>query len=54
MVRLAACLIGLAGVLGLMAGGKRVAGTDRLPFGLMLAAAGFAVWLGLALGYAPG
>jgi len=46
MVMLAACLIGLVGVLGLMAGGKRVTGTDRLPFGLMLAVAAFAVWIG--------
>lgn len=53
-VLLAACLIGLAGVLGLMAGGKRLTGTDKLPFGVMLGAAGFAVWLGMALGYAPG
>jgi leader peptidase (prepilin peptidase)/N-methyltransferase len=54
LVLLAACLIGLAGVLGLMLGGKRVAGTDRLPFGVMLAAAAFAVWLGMALGPLPG
>ncbi len=54
MVLLAACLIGFAGVLGLMLGGKRVAGTDRLPFGTMLAAAAFAVWIGLALGGVPG
>lgn len=53
MVLLAACLIGLAGVLGLMAGGKKLTGTDRLPFGLMLAAAGYAVWIGQTLFPAP-
>lgn len=54
LVLLAACLIGLAGVLGLMIGGKRVTTTDRLPFGVMLAAAAFAVWLGMALGALAG
>lgn len=54
LVLLAACLIGLAGVLGLMMGGKRMTATDRLPFGVMLAAAAFAVWLGMALGPLPG
>ena len=54
LVLLAACLIGLAGVLGLMLGGRRVTATDRLPFGVMLAAAAFAVWLGLAIGPMPG
>ncbi|WP_332310435.1 A24 family peptidase, partial [Altererythrobacter lutimaris] len=53
LVLLAACLIGLAGVLGLMLGGRRVTATDRLPFGVMLAAAAFAVWLGLAIGPMP-
>ncbi|OSZ66786.1 prepilin peptidase [Sphingomonas sp. IBVSS2] len=53
LVLLAACLIGLAGVLGLMLGGRRVTATDRLPFGVMLAAAAFAVWLGLAIGPLP-
>ncbi|MDQ0251375.1 leader peptidase (prepilin peptidase)/N-methyltransferase [Sphingomonas kyeonggiensis] len=53
LVLLAACLIGLAGVLGLMVGGHRVTATDRLPFGVMLAAAAFAVWLGLAIGPIP-
>ena len=54
LVMLAACLIGMAGVLGLAMGGRRVLPTDRLPFGVMLASAAFAVWLGMALGYAPG
>jgi leader peptidase (prepilin peptidase) / N-methyltransferase len=54
LVLLAACLIGLAGVLGLMLGGRHVTATDRLPFGVMLATAAFAVWLGMALGYSPG
>jgi leader peptidase (prepilin peptidase) / N-methyltransferase len=49
VVMLAACLIGFAGVLGLLASGKRLTGTDKLPFGVMLAAAGFAVWLGNVL-----
>lgn len=49
LVLLAACLIGLAGVLGLMLGGRRVTATDRLPFGVMLAAAAFTVWIGQAL-----
>ena len=53
-VMLAACLIGLAGVLRLLLGGKRVTATDRLPFGVMLAAAAFAVWLGMALGPVTG
>ena len=48
------CLIGLAGVLGLMMGGKRMTAADRLPFGVMLAAAAFAVWFGMALGPLPG
>lgn len=53
MVLLAASLIGLAGVLGMMAGGRTLTGTDRMPFGVMLAAAGFAVWLGMALSARP-
>jgi leader peptidase (prepilin peptidase) / N-methyltransferase len=48
-VLLAAALIGLAAVLGLRMGGRRVSATDRLPFGVMLAAAAFTVWLGSAL-----
>ncbi|WP_342250496.1 prepilin peptidase [Sphingomonas sp. OTU376] len=53
LVLLAACLIGLAGVLGLMLGGRRITATDRLPFGVMLAAAAFAVWLGQAINPPP-
>lgn len=49
LVLLAAALIGLAAVLGLYMGGRRVTATDRLPFGAMLAAAAFAVWTGQAL-----
>lgn len=54
LVLLAACLIGFAGIFGLMLGGHKVTATDRLPFGVMLAAAAFAVWLGLAIGPIPG
>ncbi|WP_413740781.1 prepilin peptidase [Sphingomonas sp. Sphisp66] len=54
LVLLAACLIGFAGIFGLMLGGQKVTATDRLPFGVMLAAAAFAVWLGLAIGPIPG
>lgn len=46
LVLLAASLIGLAAVLGMMARGRRVRATDRLPFGVMLAAGAWAVWLG--------
>ncbi|UZK67084.1 prepilin peptidase [Sphingomonas sp. M1-B02] len=47
MVLLAACLIGLAAVLGLRSAGRKLVATDRLPFGVMLGAAGFAVWVGM-------
>jgi leader peptidase (prepilin peptidase)/N-methyltransferase len=46
LVLLAASLIGLAAVLGMMSTGRRVRATDRLPFGVMLAAGAWAVWLG--------
>lgn len=46
LVLLAACLIGLSAVLGLYLGGRKPAGTDRLPLGSMLAFAAWAVWLG--------
>lgn len=49
LVLLAAALIGIAAVLGFLMGGRKVTGTDRLPFGVMLAAAAFTVWLGQAL-----
>jgi leader peptidase (prepilin peptidase)/N-methyltransferase len=49
LVLLAAALIGLAAILGLWMGGRKVAATDRLPFGVMLAAAAFTVWIGQAL-----
>ncbi|MDP5278107.1 prepilin peptidase [Sphingomonas sp. DG1-23] len=49
LVLLAAALIGLAAVLGLYLGGRRVTATDRLPFGVMLAAAAFTIWIGQTL-----
>lgn len=49
LVLLAAALIGIAAVLGFMMGGRKVGATDRLPFGVMLAAAAFTVWIGQAL-----
>jgi leader peptidase (prepilin peptidase)/N-methyltransferase len=53
LVLLAAALIGMAAVLGLYMGGRKVAATDRLPFGVMLAAAAFTVWIGQALTPTP-
>lgn len=49
LVLLAGALIGLAAILGLRMGGRKVAATDRLPFGVMLAAAAFTIWLGTAI-----
>jgi leader peptidase (prepilin peptidase)/N-methyltransferase len=49
LVLLAGALIGLAAVLGLWMGGRKVGATDRMPFGVMLAAAAFTVWVGQAL-----
>lgn len=49
LVVLAACLLGLGVVLAAMLRGERVSGSARLPFGTMLAAAAFAVWIGEAL-----
>lgn len=46
LVLLAASLIGLAAVLGLMSAGRRVHATDRLPFGVMLAVGAWTIWLG--------
>lgn len=54
LVLLAAALIGVAAVVGLYVGGRKIVATDRLPFGVMLAASGFAVWLGMALDYSAG
>lgn len=53
MVLLAACLIGLSAVLGLYLGGRKPAGTDRLPLGSMLAFAAWVVWLGSVIPLAP-
>lgn len=52
LVLLAASLIGLAVVFAMIASGRRVRATDRLPFGVMLAAGAWAVWLGPHL-FAP-
>ncbi|UYY78286.1 prepilin peptidase [Sphingomonas sp. R1] len=49
MVLLAASLIGLAAVLGMRSAGRQVRATDRLPFGIMLAAGAWAVWIGQQL-----
>jgi leader peptidase (prepilin peptidase) / N-methyltransferase len=49
MVLLAAALIGLAAVLGFMSAGRKLTATDKLPFGVLLATAAWAVWLGHAL-----
>jgi leader peptidase (prepilin peptidase) / N-methyltransferase len=48
LVLLVACGVGIAAVLALRAGGKRVAATDRMPLGVLLAAAAWAIWLGTA------
>ncbi len=42
---LAACAIGIAWALALMWRGAAVGGATRLPFGVMLVAAGWAMWL---------
>ncbi|WP_333572159.1 prepilin peptidase [Sphingomonas sp.] len=49
LLLLAASLIGLAAVLGMMSVGRRVRATDRLPFGVMLAAGAWALWVGAQL-----
>ncbi|MES2988165.1 MAG: A24 family peptidase [Pseudomonadota bacterium] len=49
MVLLGACVIGLTLVLALRLAGNRMAGTDRLPLGALLAPAAFAVWLFTAI-----
>jgi leader peptidase (prepilin peptidase) / N-methyltransferase len=43
-VLLAACILGLAIVLALRLAGTRMAGTDRMPFGALLAPAAFVIW----------
>ena len=45
VVLLAACAIGLAGVLALRLGGRKLGMQDRVPLGVLLAVAGFGVWL---------
>ncbi|MHA6719507.1 prepilin peptidase [Sphingomonas sp. RS6] len=45
LVLLIACMIGLAVVLAMVVAGRRVQATDRLPLGVMLALAAWAVWL---------
>jgi leader peptidase (prepilin peptidase)/N-methyltransferase len=52
-VLLSASLIGLAAVLGMMSVGRRVRATDRLPFGVMLAAGAWVIWFGHQLYPAP-
>jgi leader peptidase (prepilin peptidase) / N-methyltransferase len=47
LVLLIACLIGLAAVLGMLSAGRRVQGSDRLAFGVLLAAASWTTWLGI-------
>ncbi len=44
-VLLIACAIGLATVCAMALAGRRVAGTDRLPLGTLLAAGAFAMWM---------
>ncbi len=51
-VVLSAALAGLAGVAVARLAGRTVTATDALPFGTLLAAAGFAVWLAEAAGWA--
>ncbi|WP_029724452.1 prepilin peptidase [Sphingomonas sp. UNC305MFCol5.2] len=52
MVLLAGASIGLAAVLGFVSAGRKVTGTDRMPFGVMLAAAAWLVWLSQMLSQA--
>jgi len=56
VVLLLACLIGLGGVAVLLLAGRRVDAATRLPFGVLLAMGGFAVWLIAAAppSYPPG
>ena len=50
-VVLIAAVGGLAGVVAARLGGRPVAATDQLPFGTLLAVAGFGVWLAQAVGW---
>ena len=45
MVLLAACVIGIAAVLLLRVTGRKLGMQDRMPLGVLLAAAAFGVWL---------
>ena len=45
VVLLAACAIGLVGVLAMRLGGRKLGMQDRVPLGVLLAVAGFGVWL---------
>ncbi|WP_174520749.1 prepilin peptidase [Sphingomonas soli] len=48
-VMLAACALGITIVLALRLAGHKMTGTDRLPFGTLLAPAAFAVWLAMMI-----
>lgn len=56
IVLLVACLVGLAVVAALVLAGRKIGAASRLPFGVLLAMGGFAVWLGVATtpSYPPG
>ncbi|MET0307732.1 MAG: prepilin peptidase [Sphingomonas sp.] len=57
IVLLLACLVGVVAVSGLMLVGRKVGAATRLPFGVLLALGGFAVWLAIAAAtpsYLPG
>ena len=51
VVLLAACATGLVLVLLLRLGGRRMGMHDRVPLGVLLAAAAFCVWIAGSLGY---
>lgn len=50
MVLLGASVLGLAFVLALRLAGNRMTGTDRMPFGALLAPAAFAMWIAATTG----
>ena len=50
LVLLVACVTGLTVVLALRLAGRQMGMNDRLPLGVMLAIAAWAVWLGTAMG----